>query len=135
MAVIVGQPAARDREQPGRCGRASRPEPPLGDDRRRERLGGEIRRDLWVAGATREVAEQRLDMAVVEHSEGLRIFTAEKFLVVEPGGVMHAGMASLPRVSRLSPAKCDGHKRAPSSDEGGERSGAVPPPPAPDRDL
>jgi hypothetical protein len=72
-AVEVREPARGDREQPGRRRRSARPEASPRDQRGRERLGGEVGRLLGVEGAAGEVAEQRLDVAVVEHPEGLGV--------------------------------------------------------------
>jgi hypothetical protein len=72
-ALVVREAARRDREQPGRRGRPARLEALASDERRGERLGGEVGRLLGVERAAGEVAQQRLDVAVVEHPEVLGI--------------------------------------------------------------
>jgi hypothetical protein len=73
LALEVGQPARGDLEQPRGRGRAARLEAAPGDERRGERLCHEVGRLFGVVRAPGEVAEQRLDVAVVEHSECLGI--------------------------------------------------------------
>ena len=72
-ALVVGQAPRGDREQPGRRRRAARLEAAARDERRGEGLRREVGGDLGVARAAGEVAEQRLDVAVVEHPERLGV--------------------------------------------------------------
>src|SRR3954453_22287109 len=55
------------------------------------------------------------------------------FVVADPGGWVDRPVRQDSPRPLVRAANGDGHKRAPFSDEGGERSGAGPPPPAPHR--
>jgi hypothetical protein len=79
--LVVDQPARRDRVEPGQRRRAGGHVALLRDDRRGERLRGEVGRHLRVARAALEVAEQRPDVAVVEQAEVSGLMRREQLLV------------------------------------------------------
>jgi hypothetical protein len=78
---VVGELVLRDPEEP-RDGRGGGPaETPARDQRRRERLGGEVGGDLGIADAACEVAQEHVDVAVVELAEVLGIAREQEVLV------------------------------------------------------
>jgi hypothetical protein len=78
---VVGELVLGDAEQPRRGGRRRAAEAAARHERGGERLRGQVGGGLGVAHAALEVADQHLDVAVVEAPEVLRIVREEEVLV------------------------------------------------------
>ena len=90
---VVDEPPCGDGVEPGLGGGAAGLEPPAGEERGRERLAGQVGRQLRVAGPPREVALDAGGVAGIEGAERLRIGRDEQPVI---GGWAHGG-ASLSR--------------------------------------
>src|SRR4051794_40823987 len=94
-------------------------EAPFGDDRGRERLGGEVRGRLRVARPTRAVTQHGSRMAVIEHTERLSARVPEQFLV---GERIEAHVATLARTRPDITSSPDGYGPAPASEGQGMKT-------------